>query len=276
MRKSVSFFAVAAVILVCLFSSCSEKPKQSGVSTVRTVMASDTILSGMLIALLPQGRYSVEAILPPGQCPGHYDVKLSDIEKLKKADLVVSFKGMPFMGKADLENKAHLIVDTGGRNWMAPDTYLSGLDILAEKLVGISPEDKDAIMSRRKEFAARIKAGADSINRRIDDAKIKGISVIASSMQKEPLEWMGLRVAAEYGRQESMSAKDVVGLIQIGKAENVKLIADNLQSGPDTGKSIAESLGVPHIVLANFPSENGYLDTLEKNVEAVIRAAAKN
>jgi hypothetical protein len=50
---------------------------------------------------------------------------------------------------------------------------------------------------------------------------------------------------------------------------------DNLQSGPDTGKGIAETLGVPHIVLTNFPSDKGYLTTLEENVNIVFAAVTR-
>lgn len=236
-------------------------------------MTSDTILSGMIISLLPQGRYPVEAILPPGQCPGHYDVKISDIEKLKKADLIVSFMGMSFMNKTRPADRRHILVDTGGRNWMSPDSYIYGLDILAEKLSGYFPEDTNIIMSRKKEAIANIKGGAYLISQRIKKSGISGISVIASSMQKETLEWMGLRVAAEYGRQEAMSAREIVRLVKIGKNESVKMVVDNLQSGPDTGKSIAEALRVQHVVLTNFPSERGYLTALEENVETIIKAA---
>jgi hypothetical protein len=45
---------------------------------------------------------------------------------------------------------------------------------------------------------------------------------------------------------------------------------DNLQSGPEAGKGIAETLGVPHVVLTNFPLEKGYLATLEGNVDAIV------
>ncbi len=53
------------------------------------------------------------------------------------------------------------------------------------------------------------------------------------------------------------------------------MVVDNLQSGPDVGKGIAETLGVPHIVLTNFPSEKGYLATLIENVDIVLEASKK-
>jgi zinc transport system substrate-binding protein len=102
-----------------------------------------------------------------------------------------------------------------------------------------------------------------------------GKPIIVSSMQKEVLEWMGFRVVGEYGRPEAMSAKEVVRLSKIGRDQQAIVVVDNLQSGPDAGKGIAETLGVPHVVLTNFPSEKGYLATLRENVDAVVAAVMR-
>jgi zinc transport system substrate-binding protein len=268
------FLVVAAIILACIYTGCSNSPKDGNAKTMRSIVTSDTILSGMIASLLPPHRYSVEAILPPGQCPGHYDVKLSDIEKMEKADLIVSFKGMPFMDKAG-SGGGRLLVDAQDRNWMAPDAYVSGVGLLADELSKRFHNDKDEVMGRKEEVIRRVRTGAASLIQKIRREGIAGKTVIASSMQKEPLEWMGLRVAGEYGRPEAMSAKEVVRLSKIGRDQHAVAVVDNLQSGPDAGKGIAEALGVPHVVLTNFPSEKGYLATLGENVDAVLAAVRR-
>ncbi|HVP78874.1 MAG TPA: hypothetical protein VMV04_13380, partial [Thermodesulfobacteriota bacterium] len=88
--KAKLFLTIASIVLLVGSSANSNTSKEENAKTARSIVASDTLLSGMIASLLPPNRYSVEAILPPGQCPGHYDVKLSDIEKMKKADLTVS------------------------------------------------------------------------------------------------------------------------------------------------------------------------------------------
>jgi zinc transport system substrate-binding protein len=269
--KAKVFLAIALIALLGVSSANSNTSKEA--RTLRGIVTSDTILSGMIASLLPPNRYSIEAILPPGQCPGHYDVKLSDIEKMKKANLIVSFRGMPFMDKAGLDGGAQLLVDAGGRNWMAPDSYIYGLGILATELSKRLPEDKDEIMIRKENTVRKVKAGANLLVEKIKLTGLFGKSIIASSMQKEVLEWMGFRVVGEYGRPEAMSLKEVVRLSKIGKDHHVIMVVDNLQSGPDVGKGIAETLGVPHVVLTNFPSEKGYLATLRENVNAVLAAA---
>lgn len=276
MRTKVRLFLViAAITLACIHTGCSNSAKDGNAKTMRSIVTSDTILSGMIASLLPPHCYSVEAILPPGQCPGHYDVKLSDIEKMKKADLIVSFKGMPFVDKAGPDGEDRLLVDEQGRNWMVPDAYVSGLNLLADELSRRFRDDRDEIMGRREEVIRKVRAGATSLAQKIRREGIAGKTVIASSMQKEPLEWMGLHVAGEYGRPEAMSAKEVVRLSKIGRDRRVVAVVDNLQSGPDAGKGIAEALGVPHVVLTNFPSEKGYLATLGENVDAVLAAVRR-
>ncbi len=260
---------VAALLLVVVMASADPGDARH----VRTIVASDTILSGMAASLLPPGKYKVEAILPPGQCPGHYDVKLSDIEKTKNAELVIAFRGMPFMETTAMRREALLLVDAGDRNWMTPDSYVRGVSILAERLAERFPADGKEIMQRKRETTRAVMAGAKALGERLRRAGLPGRAVIASSMQKEPLVWMGFRVAAEYGRPESLSAREVMRLVRIGRERNALLVADNLQSGPDTGKGIAEALGTPHVVLSNFPSEKGYLATLGENVESVLAAA---
>jgi hypothetical protein len=72
-----------------------------------------------------------------------------------------------------------------------------------------------------------------------------------------------------------MSTREIVRLSKIGREHRVIFVVDNLQSGPDAGKGIAETIGVPHVVLTNFPSEKGYLTTLGENVDAIIAAATR-
>lgn len=273
-KKPNLFLAILVIVFLEFFIASTNMSEEQKVKSWRRIVASDTILSGMITSLLPPDRYSVEAILPPGQCPGHYDVKLSDIEKMKKADLNVSFRGMTFLNKASPGSGPQLLLDAGGRNWIAPDSYIYGLDLgldlLADQLSKHFPEDKNEIMERKKEAIQKVKTTSTSMAKKIKEAGISGKAVTASSMQKEVLEWMGFRVVGEYGRPESMSTREVIRLSKIGRKHQAIAVVDNLQSGPDAGKGIAETLGIPYVVLTNFPSEKGYLSTLQENVDAVM------
>jgi zinc transport system substrate-binding protein len=280
-RKKKLFQVMVTLFIMCLSVSvgladiAAVSAKKERAKTSRMIVTSDTILSGMVLTLLPPGDFTVESILPPGQCPGHYDIKLSDIEKIKKADLIISFLGMSFLGKSVPKESNQLMLDSQERNWMAPGSYIYGLNLLADKLSERFPEQKAEIMKRKEDAVRGVRIKSDLLIREIKMAGIYGKPVICSDMQQEPLEEMGFRVVGTYQRPEAVSAKNVIRLSKIGKKQNVIAVVDNLQSGPETGKGIAETLGVPHIVLTNFPSENGYLMTLEENVHAILKAGMR-
>jgi zinc transport system substrate-binding protein len=158
---------------------------------------------------------------------------------------------------------------------MVPDSYIYGLGVLAKALSIFFPKDKDEIIRRKEDSIQEVKRGANWLVEKIKQSGIFGKPLIASSMQKEPLEWMGFHVVGEYGRQEAISAREIVRLMEIGKTQKTIMVVDNLQSGPEAGKGIAETLGIPYVVLTNFPSEKGYLATIGENVNAVLAGEKK-
>jgi zinc transport system substrate-binding protein len=271
-----SQFAFAVLFLAIVPAACKKGASNEQSQSRKLIVASDTILSGMCEALLPHDSFEITAILPPGQCPGHYDMKLADIAKIRQADLVISFRSMPFLNQAQIEEGKHLLIETNGRNWMAPPSYLVGIGIVADKLIERFPEQSQQISSRREHVIREAEEKVESLRSRLHQASRSEKPIIAASLLKEPLEWMGFQVVGEYGRPESLSAKEIVELTRIGRNKKVAMIVDNLQSGPDAGKGIAEALNVPHVILANFPSEKGYAATLSENVSAALTAAGKN
>jgi zinc transport system substrate-binding protein len=240
----------------------------------RNIVTSDTLVSSMVVSLLPPSGTRVTALLPPGQCPGHYDIKLSDIEKVNFADVIISMKGLPFMVRADLDENRILILDSKERNGMVPDTHITLLNALANELAKHYPEDAPEIEARHEEAVEEIFRGAMQLQERLVRSGVVAMPVLASSMQKEILEWMGFRVVGEYGRPESMSAKEISRLSQIADNRNIVMVVDNLQSGPDAGRGIAEAQKVPHVVLSNFPLEDGYMNALRTNVDLILDAVS--
>jgi zinc transport system substrate-binding protein len=266
---TLAIIVLALVTIGCQRGTLGEQQKNR-----KSVVTSDTILSGMCEALLPSNGFAIAAILPPGQCPGHYDIKLTDIAKVNQANLVISFHGMPFMNQTEIAADKHLLIDTKGRNWMTPPSYVAGLNFLADKLSERFPEQRQQILMRKEHAIREAEENIKSLINRLQQASVSQKPVIASSMLKEPLEWMGFHVVGAYGRPESLSAKEIVELTRIGKDKKAVMVVDNLQSGPDAGKGIAEALNMPHVIFSNFPSEKGYFATLSENINAALYARA--
>jgi len=84
---------------------------------------------------------------------------------------------------------------------------------------------------------------------------------------------------AVFGRPDTLTPQVVKELVDTGKAENVALIIDNLQSGQDAGKGVAEELGCQRLILSNFPGGFDDTETWEKaidyNIELILTALAQ-
>ncbi|MCX7966107.1 MAG: zinc ABC transporter substrate-binding protein [Syntrophorhabdaceae bacterium] len=272
LKKAILIFC--AIMLCVPIISCDKK-KEINREEKRIIITSDTLLAYMVSSILPSKKYSVQAILPPDQCPGHYDIKVSDIERIKNAELIIAFKGLPFIKDEEFKDKKKLIVDAKGHNWMSPDYYERGLHVIGEMMAGHYRNDATEIERLKTEEIKKLKDIKDTLKKLIKDNGLSGKKIIASSMQKELLEWMGFNVITAYGRPESLTPKEIVRLIKTGEKEGIVMVVDNLQSGPEAGKSIAEALKVPHVVLTNFPDEKGYRETLKENTFKIINALIK-
>lgn len=264
--------ALALLTALCVLAAASGCRREAPNPSRIDILTSDTLLAGMTAALLSPEEAHVSSILPPAQCPGHYDVKLSDIGRVRAAALVISMRGLPFMEKVEAERGKLLVMDDGGRSWMVPEEHIRGLGLLGGELAHRFPRERARIERRRLAYEGEVVAQSSVLRKELDRAGTAGIPVIASSMQAQTLRWMGFEVVAEYGRPEAISARDIVRLSRIAAERRIRMVVDNLQSGPDAGRLIAEGAGVPHVVLSNFPSEEGYLATLRANVSAVVAA----
>jgi hypothetical protein len=74
---------------------------------------------------------------------------------------------------------------------------------------------------------------------------------------------------ATYGRSENLTPRALRDLIEIGRKNRVRLVIDNLQSGPEIGSQIAQDVGARHVVLTNFPEHGSCLEAIEKNARAL-------
>lgn len=86
------------------------------------------------------------------------------------------------------------------------------------------------------------------------------------------MKWAGFDIMATYGRSENLTPRALRDLIEIGRKHHVRLVVDNLQSGPEIGSQIAEDIGAGHVVLTNFPEHGSYLKAIQKNARALCDA----
>lgn len=146
-----------SLVLVAALSGCS-----SGDTSKLEVVTSTSLIT-LLVERVGGDAVDVVNIIPPAQCPGHFDVKPSDIRKLADADLFImhGWQGEKFSGdliaSANNSNLAVFKIDIKG-NWMTPPIQLEATDKITDSLCQVDTEN----CSEYQELAARYKARVES------------------------------------------------------------------------------------------------------------------
>ena len=247
-----------------------------------------TSLIAQIVERVVGDKVDVVNIIPPAQCPGHFDVKPSDIQKLADADLFLlhgwqwekfSQDLIASANNPDLSVVSLDIQTTENQNWMTPAVQVEAVGIITSALCQVDTENSAGYQQSAAEYKDKILAKEPEIKAKLAKVNPSEVNVMCADMQFGFVKWVGFNIADSYGRPDSLTPQVLKELVDKGRAENVTLIIGNLQSGQDAGKGIAEELGCLRIILSNFPG--GFDDTetwekaIDKNIELILEAIAE-
>jgi zinc transport system substrate-binding protein len=246
------------------------------------IMAGSSLIAN-IIQDVADGKLETRTLIPPGVCPGHYDVKTSDIEALanSRALLIHNFQQnyQNVVGAIEAAENPALIITllnvTG--NWIVPAVQAEAVGKIAQALGEIYPENAAYYQGNATERAQAILAYGEQVKDRLQDASVDGIKVICAAMQEGFVRWAGFNVTATYGRPEELSPADVQQLITEAIEAGVVLVIDNLQSGTTTlGASLGQDIEAIPVTISNFPGGLANTETwekaIDKNVDLLLEA----
>ena len=221
--------------------------------------------------------------IPPGVCPGHYDIKPSDIEALanSKAFFIHNYQQNyeNVTGLIEAAENLDLIITvlnvTG--NWMVPAVQAEAVDKIAQALAEIDQENAACYAGNATERAQAILAYGEDVKERLQGAGVEGVKVICAEMQAGFVGWAGFNITATFGRPEDLSPADVNQLITEAKQAGVALVIDNLQSSTATlGVAIEQDVEAIPVTISNFPGGFENTETwekaIDKNVDLLLEA----
>ncbi len=279
-------FVIGVLVLIIVISSMLGGCTQTGTTKLKVVTSISLITQ--IVERVGGDLVDVVNIIPPAQCPGHFDVKPGDIQKLADADLflLAGWQGEMFtqelIDSADNPDLTVVTLDIPSNpqsNWMTPSVQQEATDKVATALSQVDAENSGAYQASAAEYGDRIDAKAVEIKDKLSGKDISSINVICSGMQAAFLKWIGINVVVFYGRPDSLTPQVVKELVDKGREGNVTLIIDNLQSGKDAGAGIAEELKCKRIILSNFPGGFDNTGTWEKaidrNIELILEATGR-
>ncbi|MFC1967269.1 metal ABC transporter substrate-binding protein [Chloroflexota bacterium] len=248
------------------------------------VVASTSIIT-QIVERVGGERVDVINIIPPAQCPGHFDVSPGDIKKLSDADLFLLHGWQGEMFAEDIVASANnpemtvikLNVKVGeNMNWMAPPVQAAAVDKITDALCQADAANADFYKNAASAYIDIITAKSAEVKNKLAAIHPADINVLAGQQQAGFIAWAGFNIIDVFGEPDSLTPQVVKDLIDKGKSSNVSLVIDNLQSGQDAGKGVAEELGCAKVILSNFPGGYDNTDsweaTIDYNVELLLNA----
>lgn len=215
----------------------------------------------------------VVRLIPPGSCPGHFDISPRELPALRSADVIVRHHFQAFlehqMTDLGVENTTVIVAEAKG-SLLVPATYGGLVRRVADILAGLLTGRREQLVQAANMLTLRMMELEEEIRDR--PSPWRGAPVIASFQQAGFARWLGLDVVAEIGRPEDLTPKDLERLMQYRPA----LVIGNLQEGLQSATTLAGRLSVPLAVFSNFPGAagygEGYDELLNSNLERLDEA----
>jgi len=279
--KKVHIISAALLLItllaVSVLSGCADENQD------KLKVVTSTSLISSIVDRIGGDLVDVVNIIPPAQCPGHFDISPGDVQKLADAALFLmhGWQGEKFtedlIASADNPDLTVVSINVQG-NWMTPPVYQQAVDTITAALVQVDAENAANYEKSASGLKDIINSKGAEIQNRLAEKNLAGVNVMCADQQMEFVKWTGLNVVEIFGRPDTFTPQVTKELVDKGRQENVRLIIDNLQSGQDAGAGLAEELGCTRIILSNFPG--GFDDTetwekaIDKNIALILDAIA--
>jgi zinc transport system substrate-binding protein len=270
---------VLLLTLVVLPLGCTSE------ATPNLKVLTTTSLIASIVEKVGGDKVQVANIIPPAQCPGHFDVKPSDIQMLADAKLFLMHGWQGEMFSTDLiksaDNPELKVVSLNiPGNWMTPTVQAQAVGNITSTLAEIDPQNASYYQNNARSQQAAITAKGNELKAKLEAGNVSQVNVICDAQIADLVQWAGFNVVASYPRPEDLTPKIMQDLIDQGKQAGAVLVIGNLQSGAsDAGVTMASGIGAVQVTLSYFPGGFDNTETwekaIDKDVSLMLEALAK-
>ena len=228
------------------------------------IIVCTTSAVGNIVEAFMGDTADVVVLVQPGLCPADFDMKPSDVFAVSNAKILFK-QNIPgeqwldgLLEAAGNENLTQVVISGAYNTPQGAKNYISWTGGNLSHILGI---DLDSQIS---EMLGEVDDVSSWMTTQAEALDASNVNVICMSWLKTFIESAGFNVVAVYNPPETLSTSDITDLLNIAQAENVALIADNLQIDVEFGEQIASEVGAEHLVLTNFPGAIPNTETLPK------------
>ncbi len=247
---------LSATLASCMLAAVFLSSAQPAASGGRPLVLCTTSVLASIVEDLAGGRVEVRYLVSPAMCPGHYDVKPGDIESIRSAALILAH-GMEWRGwlrelikSANQTGSLKAAIRNVTGPWNTPQMLKERYRRVASVLGEVLGLDVSSELSGCLAAIDRVDAELKSMASRYGFSETP---VACMLWQRDFIQYLGFRVVAVYGPTEYLSQRDIEEIERNITRYGAKLIVDNLHSGVEVGRKIAEDTGIVQVALINFP-----------------------
>jgi ABC-type Zn uptake system ZnuABC Zn-binding protein ZnuA len=236
--------------------------------TAQTELAvTNTYLESIVVDLLGK-EAGIICLTEPGMCPGHFDVRPSQVARLRTCRLLLRFDFQSTLDAklAPLADHGLVIAEIRPEGGLStPTAYLEGCRQTAAALVQVglmSEADADARLSAIAERMATLDSW---VRDEVETAQLVGQRTLASVHQQGLCEWLGLKVVGTFRGADTVGVAELESAVRAGTQSPVTLVAANRAEGRRVADALADRLAATVVMLDNFPDRDDgppHFDTL--------------
>lgn len=279
--KRVSVILVLVVVLIMtasIITGCNEK------TTAGIKVVTSTSHLEQLVKRVGGDLVDVINIVPAASHPGDFDASPGDIQKLADADLFLwhNWPGELYvpglLESADNPDLTVIVIGIQG-SWMTPPVQQQAADLVADALSQVDSENIAAYEENASDYKSAVQSEEAEVRARLAEVDVSAVNIICAGWQAGFLGWIGFNIVGTYGLPTSPTPADIQDLVELGRAEGVTLVVDNLHDNPDAGLPIATELDCDRVILLNFPGVDAETETWEgavdRNIDRLLEALAE-
>ena len=274
-NKVLSYILVFSTVWGLFVAGCENKPNEES----RAEIAVTNSYLGCAVRELCGDDTEVLCLVPPGMCPGHFDISPLQVRQLCDCRVLLLFDFQKQVEETlsrvkERGLKTSLVKETGGL--CVPESYLAVCREVSDALSSEYPEMNAWYQQRLGVIEKDLKDLREELLEKVRQAGISSAKVLVSNHQADFVSWLGLEPIATFVGSDIETVAGIEHCIKKAKGQGVRFVIANKQEGTALAKALAERLGAKAIVFSNFPelsgSASGFEELLRANVEELLRA----
>jgi zinc transport system substrate-binding protein len=253
-------YLLSPLLIITIFCGCQKN--NSGTEKQPEIAVTNSYLS-CVVKDICGNQTDVLSLIPPGMCPGHFDMSPSQVNKLSKCEVLLLFDFQKSISDSlsRLKERGLKIRTVECPEGMClPQTYLTIARSAADALSQDDPAKRAEYDKRLELIEQRLSILSDEIHTKMEQSQLIDAAVVASGHQAVFCDWLGLDVIATFSGSDVETPGSINQCLQSAKDKTVKLIVANEQEGTALAEALAERLGANTVVFSNFPAEHGDID----------------